>query len=125
MWVKIAWVGLGGCFGAIARYLIGGWVQDWTGSGFPYGTLTVNTLGSFFLGFLGTLSIKSGAIPLEYRLLILTGFLGSLTTFSTFSFESFQLLKDGMARAFLLNITGNVLICLVFVWMGYLVTKFY
>lgn len=125
MWVKLIWVGLGGCFGAVSRYLIGGLVQGWTGSTFPYGTLTVNSLGSFFLGLLGTLSITTGSIPVGFRLMILTGFLGSLTTFSTFSFESFQLLKDGLARAFLLNISGNILLCLVFVWLGYLASKLY
>lgn len=87
-------VGLGGAFGAVSRYLTSGWVQEWAGSFFPWGTMAVNVLGSLLLGFL-MVWLQATAASAEVRGLITVGFLGSFTTFSTFSYETTAMLRDG------------------------------
>jgi CrcB protein len=79
-------VGLGGALGAISRFLLSLWFNP--KDGFPYGTLFANALGCLLLGFLG-IYLASRSTP-EWRLFVTTGFLGALTTFSTFSFETLQ-----------------------------------
>lgn len=87
-------VALGGAFGAVARYWISGWVQDVAGGFFPWGTLTVNVAGSLLLGF-ALIWLQSTVVSAEVRQLVAIGFLGSFTTFSTFSFETMAMLRDG------------------------------
>ena len=112
-------VGVGGFFGAISRYLIAGWVQDLSQSvHFPYGTLAVNVIGSFLLGFLVRYAFIHNVFSPEIRLLIFIGFLGAFTTFSTFSNETFNMLADGAMTPALMNITANVLLGLGAVWLG-------
>ena len=87
-------IALGGAAGAVSRYLATGWIQGITGGFFPWGTMTVNVAGSLALGFAlvwlqGTLSSA------ELRELVAIGFLGSFTTFSTFSYETVAMLRDG------------------------------
>ncbi len=89
------WVGLGGFLGANARYLVGQWAAANWGVTFPYGTLIVNLTGSFILCLLlAILSGRNGVVP-ALRLVFIVGFLGSYTTFSTFSNEWIQLLDRG------------------------------
>ena len=87
-------IGLGGALGAISRYLTSGWVQSVSNSFFPWGTMAVNILGSLALGFL-MVWLQSTAATAEVRGLITVGFLGSFTTFSTFSYETAAMLRDG------------------------------
>ncbi len=87
-------VGLGGAFGAISRYLASGWVQSLTGDFFPWGTLAVNVIGSLTLGFV-VVWLQATVSSAELRELVAIGFLGSFTTFSTFSYEAFALFRDG------------------------------
>ena len=108
-------IGVGGFFGAIFRYLISGIVP--VKFGIPTGTLAVNLIGSFILGFLLYCSLFA-PIPTEYKLLIGTGFCGALTTFSTFSYETFVLVDEGLLFKALLNILINVVGCLVMVYFG-------
>ena len=110
-------VASGGAFGALARYLASGWVQSLTGDFFPWGTLAVNAVGCAALGFLMTWLESTVASP-ELRQLLTIGFLGSFTTFSTFSYETVAMLRDGewwRAGGYL---TGSVVIGLVAVWVG-------
>ena len=96
-----------------------GWAQNLSRStSFPYGTLAVNILGSFLLGFLVRYAFVHNVFSPEARALIFIGFLGAFTTFSTFSNESFNLMVDGATLAALLNIASNVLIGLGAVWLG-------
>ena len=81
--MTILYVGIGGFLGAISRFLIAGFVQKIAGILFPAGTLTVNVLGSFLIGFL--VMIFENIIAPQWKALFITGFLGALTTFSTFS----------------------------------------
>jgi len=92
--VTLLVIGLGGAFGAISRYLTSGWVQTLSDSFFPWGTMAVNVLGSLALGFL-MVWLQSTAASAEVRGLITVGFLGSFTTFSTFSYETAAMLRDG------------------------------
>ncbi|MFQ5538357.1 MAG: fluoride efflux transporter CrcB [Gemmatimonadota bacterium] len=87
-------VASGGAVGAALRYLTTGWIQDLTGSLFPWGTMAVNVIGSFLLGFSVAWLNSTLASP-ETRQLVTIGFLGSFTTFSTFSYETVAMLEDG------------------------------
>lgn len=106
-------IAVGGAFGAVARYGLSGWVQQALTTTFPMGTLTVNVLGSFLLGF--TLPLfESLAWSAEARTMATIGFLGAFTTFSTFSYEAVVLLEGGewgraglyMGGSFLLGLVG-------------------
>jgi len=100
-------VGLGGALGAISRHLVGLGATAALGRSFPYGTLVVNLLGSFMLGALVSWVARVDASP-DIKLLVGTGLCGALTTFSTFSVESLQLLEQGHRGAALLNIALNL-----------------
>jgi len=108
-------IGMGGFLGAIFRYLISGIVP--VKFGLPVGTLTVNLIGSFILGFLLYSSLFAPTST-EYKLFIGTGFCGALTTFSTFSYETFALIDGGAMLKALLNVLINVVGCLVMVYFG-------
>ncbi|MEQ1529232.1 MAG: fluoride efflux transporter CrcB [Methylococcales bacterium] len=112
-------IALGGSCGAVLRFLVSSGVYQWLGRGFPYGTLTVNVLGSFLLGLLTeALILQRIAIAFEYRSAILVGFIGAFTTFSTFSLETLYLLEQGQLLKALLNISVSILACLFAVWIG-------
>ncbi len=102
----LLFIGAGGFFGAISRFLIATNVQKLTGSFFPLGTLSVNVLGSFIIGFAAMFFAQT--VSPEYKAFVITGFLGALTTFSTFSLENVNLLQDGQFTTFGLNIFLNV-----------------
>lgn len=87
-------IGVGGAFGAVSRYVTSGWVQSVASSFFPWGTMAVNVAGSLALGFL-MVWFQSTTSSAELRDLITVGFLGSFTTFSTFSYETAAMLRDG------------------------------
>ncbi len=99
-------IGMGGFFGAISRFLLASWIQKITGSFFPIGTLTVNVVGSFLIGVL-YMYFEQSINPL-YKAALVTGFLGALTTFSTFSLETFLMIQEGLFLRALLNIFLNV-----------------
>jgi len=102
----ILFVGAGGFFGAISRFLIATGVQKFSGSFFPLGTLAVNVLGSFIIGLAAMFFAQS--VQPEYKAFVVTGFLGALTTFSTFSLENVNMLQDGEFTSFGINIFLNV-----------------
>ena len=100
------------------RYWLSSAVYLWLGRDFPYGTLSVNVLGSFVIGigfFLLTERLVLGA---EARAFILVGFLGAFTTFSTFSLETLILMQQGLMFKALLNIIASVFLCLLATWGG-------
>jgi len=119
---EILLIGLGGFFGAILRYLVSGIIP--VKFGIPTGTLVVNLLGSFIVGFL-IYSSLFGSLSPEYRLFIITGFCGALTTFSTFSYESFAMLEHNYYLKVGLNILLNVFGCLGMVYLGRLTSMFF
>ncbi len=115
------YIGAGGFLGAISRFLIAGYVQRLSGSLFPVGTLSVNVLGSFIIGFMAM--FFSQVVEPEYKALVITGFLGALTTFSTFSLENINLLQDGEFLKAGINITLNVVLTLTATTLGIIIFK--
>ena len=112
------WINLvvGGITGTVARYFLSGMVYQVFGTNFPYGTLAVNLIGCFVIGFLVTLADEKFLLDPNARLLLMAGFCGAFTTFSTFMLETVNLMKEGEnLRAFL-----NVGLSIVF---GFLVFK--
>lgn len=115
VWLGIA---LGGGLGAVARYGVGLLAHRWFGPGFPWGTLVVNLAGCFLLGLLMEWEVRSPHVSPETRLILGTGFLGALTTFSTFGVDTFRALEAGSTGAALSNIALNVIPGLLLVYAG-------
>ena len=122
--ILILLVGVGGFFGAVMRYVVTNWVQDFFHVlSLPYGTLTVNLLGCLIIGVLGGLSESRNLLNQEARALLFIGVLGGFTTFSTFGYETVQLLRDGQSLAAFSNIGLQVCMGLVAVWIGYSISQ--
>jgi CrcB protein len=120
---KIVYIGLGGFLGASSRYLISKWVEMKWENVFPSGTLVVNTLGSFLLGFLMVIFIEKTANYTNLKIILTTGFLGAFTTFSTFSFETMMLLEDQSFLIAGLNIIANFFLGLLAVMLGIFIAR--
>ncbi|UQB43227.1 fluoride efflux transporter CrcB [Thiomicrospira microaerophila] len=119
-WLAIA---VGGALGAVARFALSHQTYLWLGKEFAWGTLAVNVIGSFFMGLLTILLINKFAVSPEWKALIIVGFLGSFTTFSTFSYESLQFIQTGEWAKAALNIFVSVMACLIAVGIGLWVGK--
>ncbi len=116
---NILLVGIGGFFGSILRYLASGYVQQASKSaGFPFGTLAVNLIGCFVIGFLAQIAETRGVFTSEARLFVFVGILGGFTTFSSFGNETLNLARDSQMLGALANIGANVIIGLAAVWLG-------
>jgi CrcB protein len=111
-------VGIGGFCGAVARYLVDGWVSQASGGTFPYGTLLINLSGSFVLGVLFALAVERAVLPGDIRAPVMIGFIGAYTTFSTWMLESWRLVEDGAMLAAATNIIGSVVLGLIAVVAG-------
>lgn len=121
--IHAAFVGIGGFLGALARYGLSGMVHRFGAtSGFPYGTLVVNLLGCLLIGMLAGLVEGRQMFAPEFRLFALIGVLGGFTTFSTFGYENFMLLRDAEYLRLAANIGIHVVAGLALVWLGYTVT---
>ncbi len=105
-------IAAGGMSGALLRFSLANAVYRWLGRGFPYGTLAVNLLGSFLLG------LFAEALTGLWRPLVVTGFLGAFTTFSTFSLETFYLIEQGRLLRAVVNLTGSILLGIAAAWCG-------
>ena len=104
--------------GGLTRYYLSGWVYSLLGRAFPYGTFAVNIMGAYLIGLIMELGLRSTLIPDTLRLGLTVGFLGGLTTFSTFSYETLSLLEDGQFFVAFANIMASVAACLLFTWLG-------
>ncbi|MDQ6952290.1 MAG: fluoride efflux transporter CrcB [Mariprofundaceae bacterium] len=111
-------IAAGGAMGAVMRWYIAGFIQRLSGSAFPWGTLTVNIVGSFMLGFLFIWMLERVTVGELARLAVTVGFLGAFTTFSTFSVETARLLQEGALSMALGNVLAQVLICVTLAWLG-------
>ncbi|MDM8569780.1 fluoride efflux transporter CrcB [Thiotrichales bacterium HSG1] len=115
-------IAAGGAVGALLRFWVSSGVYVVLGRDFPYGTLAVNVLGSFLMGFLYIFFLER-LVSSELRAIILIGFLGAFTTFSTFSIETMNLLSDNEQTKALLNIFFSVSLCLSATWLGMLLAR--
>ncbi len=115
------YVGIGGFMGAILRFSISSALQRLLGSSFPYGTIGVNTIGSFMIGFL-FLYFEQTIEPSQ-KAMYVTGLLGALTTFSTFSLETILMLQGGLFAKAAANIVFNVLFSIVATILGMIVFR--
>ena len=118
--ITYLWIGLGSALGGMARYWMSGVIARTVGETFPWGTLVVNVVGSFIIGFVAILTAHDGRVFLSSttRLALMTGFCGGYTTFSSFSLQTLNLLNDGEYVYAGANIVISVVICLVAVWAG-------
>jgi len=104
--------------GGLTRYYLSGWVYAHLGRTFPYGTFAVNIVGAYFIGLIMELSLRSTMISDTLRLGLTVGFMGGLTTFSAFSYETYSLLEDGRFFIAFINVLASVAVCLLFTWLG-------
>jgi len=115
--VHILYIGVGGFIGAVSRYLLSRYINNLLPS-FPFGTLTVNIIGSFVLGFI-IYSISAGKnISPEMRDFITIGMVGGFTTMSAFAYESFRLMELNQLMLFAMNIALNVILCIAAIYAG-------
>jgi CrcB protein len=124
-------IAAGGAGGAVARYLVSGWVQRarplaalgrW-GPALPWGTFAVNLTGCFAMGLLAGLLQERFVVAPEARALLLIGVLGGYTTFSSFALETLRLAQDGSFLPAAANVLGSVVLCLAGVWAGDLAAR--
>ncbi|MCA0444900.1 MAG: fluoride efflux transporter CrcB [Bacteroidetes bacterium] len=116
---------VGGGLGAVSRFAMASGMARLLGPTFPYGTLTVNVVGSFLIGLILTLLETKLTVFPYWRHLAVIGFLGGFTTFSSFSWETLALFRDGEFFLAAGNILLSVVLCLVFVWFGHLLGKLF
>lgn len=116
------WVALGGALGSILRFSCSGLIAHHFGETFPWGTVLVNVVGSFAIGFFATLTSPDGRILIgpTGRQLFMTGICGGFTTFSSFSLQTLNLVQEGEWFRAGGNITLSVFLCLLFVWIGHI-----
>ena len=111
--MKLFWIGAGGALGSAARYLLDGWVQRLVPGSFPLGILVVNVLGSFAIGLVMTLLEARGALDSTLRLGLVAGVLGGFTTYSSFNYQTLELLRARDWSGGLLNLASTVGGCLL------------
>lgn len=124
MWISslnnYIWVAIGGALGSLGRFLLSDYVAKIFGVHFPWGTLAVNGIGSFVIGYFSFAFAISRQLPIpeELRVFVLVGFCGGFTTFSSFSLQTFDLLKGTEVGYAIVNIAASVVVCLSAVWLG-------
>jgi len=109
---------VGGALGALARYLLSTKVTEKFGNAFPYGTLSVNVIGSFAMGLLAILLVERFALDPLVKLGVFVGFLGAFTTFSTFSMDTLNLFEQGNNVRAISNMLISVILSIFAVWLG-------
>jgi CrcB protein len=116
------WVAIGSALGGVARYWCSGVAARLIGETFPWGTLIVNVLGSFVIGFFATLTAPDGRVFVgsTARQFVMIGLCGGYTTFSSFSIQTLELVHDGQWLQAGGNIVGSVALCLIAVWLGHI-----
>ena len=116
-------VSAGAAIGGVLRYGISSYIQRNISVVFPYGTLVVNVVGSFILGIIMFYLNEKELIGSELRLFLTVGFCGGFTTFSTFSYETLTLFRDSEFGLAIYNVLLNVVLCLVGIYLAYLISK--
>jgi CrcB protein len=117
------WIGLGGFAGSILRYLVSRLNTSVEWLAVPLGTLAVNILGSFLIGFLIGISERSPILNVELRMFLMVGLCGGFTTFSTFTGENLMLMRNGQFLSLFLYTGLSILLGFTAVWFGYISTR--
>jgi CrcB protein len=120
---KFLLISAGAILGANARYWLGDWAAQKWGAAFPYGTFIINITGSLVIGLFLSLATERLMIDPRWRLFFAVGFLGSYTTFSTYTYESFSLIYDGQWLAGLANLLGSSLLGVLCAGVGVLLAR--
>jgi CrcB protein len=115
-------VAAGGAIGTVLRYIMGGLDYRFSGGVFPISTLVVNVTGSLVIGFLWGLTDRFTVSP-NVRMFIFVGILGGYTTFSTFSLETFNLIRDSEYRIAIMNVMFSTVLSVIAVFLGYFASK--
>jgi CrcB protein len=110
---RVILIGLAGALGTLVRYGVGVWAGETLGTGFPFGTLIVNVSGCFCIALVAQLALATTLISPTLRLTLTTGFLGGLTTYSSFNYETTNLLRDRAWAAGVTNLAATLLVCFV------------
>ena len=115
------WIAVGGALGSLARAYLTGAVLRWTGPGFPWGTVLINVIGSLVIGAFAAISAPDSRFsqPPDIRAFVLTGICGGFTTFSSFSLQTLELLRDGRVGPACANVGASVALCLAAVAAGH------
>lgn len=118
--LTICYVAIGGALGTVARYLLNLGITTRTGDLFPWGTLTINIIGSFVIGLFAALTGPAGRVVAspDARLFVLVGLCGGFTTFSSFSLQTLALFEAGEPLRAGANVIASVVLCLIAVWLG-------
>lgn len=119
MWKELALLALAGGLGTLSRYGLSGLVQWLCGASFPWGTFAVNVAGCFLFGLVWMLAEDRLAISAQLRFVLLTGFMGAFTTFSTLAFETVGLLQEGQWGRAAANAFGQLIVGVLCVFLGY------
>lgn len=116
------WIAIGGALGSVARFWLSGAVGQRFGETFPWGTIVVNVTGSLIIGLFAAMTGSDGKwlVPVNFRLFFIYGVCGGYTTFSSFSFQTLTLARDGEWLSAGANVLLSVALCLLGVWLGHL-----
>jgi CrcB protein len=120
--MAVFWVGAGGALGAAGRYLLSGWINTWFGPS-PFAIFVVNVSGAFLIGFISTLTQDRFIVDPHHRAFMTTGILGGYTTFSTWTWETMQLVQTGDYGRAAANGLGSLLAGLVAVYLGIVLAR--
>jgi len=120
---QILFIAAGGATGALLRYWMSNGIHAYMGRGFPYGTLSVNLLGSLLMGLAYVFLVERMDVSPEWRAGLIIGLLGAFTTFSTFSIETLNLIEAGEQLKAGLNILFSVTLCITGCWFGMIIGR--
>jgi len=116
-------VGTGGFIGSVMRYLVQYFVEKGLSSTFPYGTLIANVAGCFIIGIVFALAEKGNLLSAEWRIFLAVGICGGFTTFSSFAYNNFTMLKEGSFGQFFWNVGGSLFLGILAVYFGVIIIR--
>ena len=120
---QLLFIAAGGAIGAVFRFLMSNGIHSFMGRDFPYGTLTVNVIGSFVMGISYVMLIERLDVSPEWRAFIVVGLLGAFTTFSTFSIETLVLIENSELSKAAVNVFLSIILCIMGSWIGLLIGR--
>jgi len=116
-------IALGGSLGALARYGVSFWIQERASGALPYGTFIVNMTGCLVMGLVMTRLNEGGEVSVNWRFFVPVGFIGAYTTFSSFEFETFRLIQQGLPLAGLVYVVSSLILGYLALWLGVVMAR--